>query len=42
MISAYVPDVGVQEHLKEQKEMPIWKLRCISHLYIYLCVFITV
>ncbi|KAL0276874.1 UNVERIFIED_CONTAM: hypothetical protein PYX00_004345 [Menopon gallinae] len=31
MISAYVPDVGVHEHLKEQKEMPIWKLRYTSN-----------
>lgn len=27
MVSAYIPDAGVQEHLKEQKDMPIWKLR---------------
>lgn len=31
MVSAYVPDVGVQEHLKEQKEQPIWKLRYTSN-----------
>lgn len=29
MVSAYVPDAGVQEHLKEQKDMPIWKLRFV-------------
>ncbi|KAK6635050.1 hypothetical protein RUM44_000299 [Polyplax serrata] len=31
MISAYIPDAGVQEHLKEQKDMPIWKLRYTSN-----------
>jgi WD40 repeat protein len=25
--SAYVPDSGIQEHLKESNEIPIWKLR---------------
>jgi hypothetical protein len=27
MISAYVPDCGIQELLKDHKEMPVWKLR---------------
>ncbi|XP_071444368.1 uncharacterized protein [Hetaerina americana] len=31
MISAYVPDTGIQEHLKEHKDMPIWKLRYTSN-----------
>ena len=26
-VSAYVPDVGIQEALKENRESPIWKLR---------------
>lgn len=29
MVSSYVPDSGIQEHLKEHKEMPIWKLRSV-------------
>ncbi|CAG2055080.1 unnamed protein product [Timema podura] len=31
MVSAYVPDSGIQEHLKENKDMPIWKLRYTSN-----------
>jgi len=27
MVSAYVPDSGIQEHLKEHKDQPVWKLR---------------
>ncbi|XP_015512493.1 uncharacterized protein [Neodiprion pinetum] len=31
LISAYVPDTGIQEHLKEHKDFPIWKLRYTSN-----------
>ncbi|XP_075236800.1 uncharacterized protein LOC142333473 [Lycorma delicatula] len=31
MVSAYVPESGIQETLKENKDMPIWKLRYTSH-----------
>jgi hypothetical protein len=27
MVSAYVPDTGIQEHLKEHCDMQVWKLR---------------
>lgn len=27
LISAYVPDSGIQENLKEHKDQQIWKLR---------------
>lgn len=27
MVSSYVPHTGIQEHLKEQKENSVWKLR---------------
>jgi hypothetical protein len=27
IVSAYVPDYGVKERLKEHAEMPVWKLR---------------
>ncbi|XP_039295947.1 uncharacterized protein LOC111057014 [Nilaparvata lugens] len=30
IISAYVPDTGNQEKLKENKDMPVWKLRYTS------------
>uniref|UniRef100_A0A1B6G5C8 Uncharacterized protein n=1 Tax=Cuerna arida TaxID=1464854 RepID=A0A1B6G5C8_9HEMI len=30
MVSSYVPDSGIQEHLKEHKDMPIWKLKYTS------------
>lgn len=39
MVSAYVPDIGVQEHLKEnlqentkeqKDQQPIWKLRFVK------------
>jgi hypothetical protein len=29
MVSAYVPDTGIQEHLKEHRDMQIWKLRWV-------------
>ncbi|XP_012265167.1 uncharacterized protein LOC105691339 isoform X1 [Athalia rosae] len=31
LISAYVPDTGIQEHLKEHKDFPVWKLRYTSN-----------
>ncbi|XP_051167339.1 uncharacterized protein LOC127285391 [Leptopilina boulardi] len=31
LVSAYVPDTGIQEHLKEQKDSPIWKMRYTSN-----------
>lgn len=27
MVSAYVPESGIQEHLKEHKDFPVWKLK---------------
>lgn len=30
MVSAYVPESGIQEHLKEHKDFPIWKLKYTS------------
>ncbi|XP_046408299.1 uncharacterized protein LOC124172844 [Ischnura elegans] len=31
VISAYVPDTGIQQQLKEHKDMPVWKLRYTSN-----------
>ncbi|PSN29367.1 hypothetical protein C0J52_27415 [Blattella germanica] len=31
MVSAYVPDTGIQEHLKEHRDMQVWKLRYTSN-----------
>ncbi|KAF4517462.1 hypothetical protein B566_EDAN004501 [Ephemera danica] len=31
IVSAYVPDYGVKERLKEHREMPVWKLRYTSN-----------
>lgn len=32
IVSAYVPDYGVKERLKEHREMPVWKLRWVQAL----------
>lgn len=31
MVSSYVPDIGVQEVLKDHKKMPVWKLKYTSN-----------
>ncbi|KAK7789973.1 hypothetical protein R5R35_008499 [Gryllus longicercus] len=31
MVSSYVPDTGIQENLKEHKDMQVWKLRYTSN-----------
>jgi len=31
LVSAYVPDTGIQEHLKEHRDMQVWKLRYTSN-----------
>lgn len=48
IISGYIPDVGIQERLREHGNVPIWKLRfyfvqfnhfpflCLIHAIIYL------
>ena len=33
MVSAYVPDTGIQEHLKEHRDMQVWKLRYVPQVY---------